>query len=60
MDFEGLVGGFLDHFGVMLSFKNRLGSSLIALFWLEVDFPGSDPPILEGFGELLATVLEIF
>ena len=40
--------------------KNRLGGSLRALLRLEGDFLGSTPPILEGFGELLMSMMEIF
>ena len=40
--------------------KNRLGGSLSVRLRLQVDFPGSTPPILEGFGELLERILEIF
>ena len=40
--------------------ENRLGGSLRALLRLEGDFLGSTPPILDGFGELLRRILEIF
>ena len=40
--------------------KNRLGGSLGGLLKLEAGFPGSTPPILDGFGELLGRILEIF
>ena len=43
-----------------MEIKNRLGGSLRALLRLEGDFLGSTPPILEGFGELLGKILEIF
>ena len=51
-----MLEGFWDH----LEVKNRLGGSMEALFLSELDFPGSTPPILELFGELLERVLMIF
>ena len=33
---------------------------MVALFSLELDFPGSTPPILEGFGNLSGRFLDIF
>ena len=60
MSFWGPSGGILEPFWGHVDLENRLGSSLRALFVLEVDFPGSGPPILEGFGELLGKFLEIF
>ena len=53
---ERIFGPFWGY----VELKSRLGSSLRALFSLEIDFPGSAPPILEGFGELLGECLEIF
>ena len=50
------VGPFWAH----VELKTRLGSSLRALLRLEVDFPGSTPPILEDVGGLLGRFLEIF
>ena len=40
--------------------KNRLGGSLRVRLRLEVDFPGSTPPILEGFGEDFGDILVSF
>jgi len=51
-----IFGAFWAH----VELKSRLGSSLRALLRLEVDFPGSTPTILEGFGELLGSIFEIF
>ena len=51
-----VFGPFWAH----VELKTRLGSSLRALLRLEVDFPGSTPPILEGFGQVLGIILEIF
>ena len=39
---------------------NRLGGSVRALLKLEVDLRSSTSPILDGFGELLRMILEIF
>ena len=47
-------------FWVHVELKSRLESSLSALLRLEVDFLSSTPTILEGFGELLGSILEIF
>ena len=43
-----------------LEVETRLGGSMGALFSLELDFPGSTSLILEGFGEVLGIILEIF
>ena len=40
--------------------RNRPGSFLRALLTLGGDFLGSTPPILEGLGQLLRRILEIF
>ena len=56
-DFHGtILEGFWGH----LEIENRLGGSMGALFSLDLDFPGSSPPILEGFGNLLGRFLDIF
>ena len=56
-----------SHFGAIrepswhhVELKNHLGSSLGALFVLEIVFPTKTPAILEGFGDLLERFLEIF
>ena len=51
--------------GVTVLVHPGLDSLLIHCFLstrpeMELDFPGSTPPILEGFGELLERFLEIF
>ena len=51
-----IFGPFWGH----VELRNRLGSFLRALLRLEVDFLSSTPTILEGFGELLGSVFEIF
>ena len=51
-----IFGPFWGH----VELRNRLGSSLRALLTLEGDFLGSTPPILEGLGQLLRRILEIF
>ena len=53
-------GRIFQPFWAHVELKSRLGSSLRALLRLEVDFPGSTPTILEGFGEVLGSILEIF
>ena len=53
-------GTILEGFWGHLEVENRLGDSMGALFSLELDFPDSTPPILEGFGELLGRFLDIF
>ena len=40
--------------------KSLLGSSRRAFLRLQVDLPTSTPTILEGFGEVLGSILEIF
>ena len=57
--FVSSTGPFWKHFGVILSLKIVL-EALCGLFALELDFPGSTPPILAGFGELLGRLLDIF
>ena len=49
----------MEAFWGHLELKDRLESSLRAVFVLEVDFPGSAHPILEDFGGLLGGFLEI-
>ena len=51
-----IFGSFWGH----VQLKSRLGSALRAGLRLEVDFLSSTPTILEGFGELLGSVFEIF
>ena len=65
--FEVILNGFwrssgriFGPFWAHVQLKSRLGSSLRALLSLEVDFLSSTPTILEGFGELLGSILEIF
>ena len=58
--FWRLCGRIFPSFWGHVEVKNRLGGSLRALLRLEGDFLGSTPPILEGFGELLRSILEIF
>ena len=53
-------GTILEGFWCHLEVENRLGDSMGALFSLELDFPGSSPAILEGFGDLLGRFLDIF
>ena len=53
-------GTILEGFWGHLEVENRLGDSMGALFSLELDFPGSTPPILERFGDLLGRFLDIF
>ena len=53
-------GTILEGFWGHLEVENRLGDSMGALFSLEVDFPGSSPAILEGFGDFLGRFLDIF
>ena len=53
-------GGIFEAFWGHVDLQNHLGSSLRALFVVEVDFLGSTPPILAGFAELLGKFLEIF
>ena len=53
-------GTILEEFWGHLEVENRLGDSMGALFSLEVDFPGSSPAILEGFGDFLGRFLDIF
>ena len=53
-------GTILEGFWGHLEVENRLGDSMGALFSLELDFPGSTPPILDGFGVLLGRFLDIF
>ena len=53
-------GTILEGFWGHLEVENRLGDSMGALFSLELDFPGSTPPILERFGGLLGRFLDIF
>ena len=60
MSFCGPSGGILEAFWGHVGLQTRLGSSLRAVFVLEVDFPGSSPAILEDFGGLLGWFLEIF
>ena len=55
-----LLEAILETLWGHLELKNRLGGSIGSVFWSEVYFPGSTPPILEGFGELLGKILEIF
>ena len=55
-----LLGATLETLWGHLELKNRLGGSIRSMFRSDVDFPGSTPPILEGFGELLGTIFEIF
>ena len=50
----------MEAFWGNLELENRLGASMEALFSLELDFPGSTPPILEGFGPLLGKFFEKF
>ena len=51
-----IFGPFWGH----VELRNRLGSFLRALLRLEVDFLSSTPTILEGFGEVLGSILEVF
>ena len=60
MPFGGSTGRILEAFWGHLELKDRLESSLRAVFVLEVDFPGSAHPILKDFGGLLGRFLEIF
>ena len=53
-------GRIFRPFWAHVELKTRLGSSLRALLRLEVDFLGSTPPSLEGFGQVLGIILEIF
>ena len=50
------MGGFLDHFGVMLSSETVLDAPFVS----DLDLDSSTHPILEDFGKLLRTVLDIF
>ena len=43
-------GTILEGFWGHLEVENRVGDSMGALFSLGLDFPGSTPPFLEGFG----------
>ena len=54
------LGAILELLWGHLELKNRLGGSLDALLRLEIDFLSSTPTILEGFGEVLGRILEIF
>ena len=54
--FGSLLGDF-GPFWAHVELKSRLGSSLTALFRLEGHFLGSTPTILEGFGEVLGSIL---
>ena len=58
--FCGFHGTILEGFCGHLEVENRLGGSMGALFSLELDFPGSSPATLEGFGNLLGRFLDIF
>ena len=60
MLFWNPTGRILEAFWGHLELKDRLESSLRAVFVLEVDFPGSAHPILKDFGSLLGTFLEIY
>ena len=60
MSFRGPSGRILEAFWGHVELRNRLGSSLRALFVLEVDFFTSTHPILEGFGDLLEKISKIF
>ena len=53
-------GRIFRPFWAHVELKSRLGSSLRALLRLEFDFLSSTPTILEGFGELLGSIFEIF
>ena len=53
-------GRIFGPFWAHVELKNRLGSSLGALFVLEIVFPTKTPAILEGFVDLLERFLEIF
>ena len=53
-------GRIFGPFWAHVELKNRLGSSLGALFVLEIVFTSRTPTILEGFGDLLDRFLEIF
>ena len=53
-------GGIFEAFWGHVDLQNPLGSSLRALFVVQIDFPGSTPPILEGFGTPLGKILVIF
>ena len=55
--FCGFHGTLLEGFWGHLEVENRLGDFMGALFSLELDFPGSTPPILEDFGHLLGRFL---
>ena len=59
MPFWGPTGRILEAFWGHLELKDRLESSLRAVFVLEVDFPGSAHPILKDFEGLLGGFLEI-
>ena len=60
MPFWGPTGRILEAFWGHLELKDRLESSLRAVFVLEVDFPGSCHPILKEVGGLLGGFLEKF
>ena len=53
-------GTILEGFWGHLEVENLLGDSIGALFSLELDFLGSTPPFLEGFGTPLGKILVIF
>ena len=50
-----IFGSFWGH----VQLKSPLGSSLRAFLRLEVDFPSSTPTILDDFGEVLGSIVEI-
>ena len=60
VSFRGPSGRFLEGFWGYVELKACLGSSLQPLLLSEVDFLTSTHPILEGFGDLLEKILDIF
>ena len=58
--FWSSCGRIFGPFWVHVELTNRLGLSLRGLLSQEVGFLGSTPPILEGFGQVLGIILEIF